>query len=86
MLGQNDAGAGIVSAVEPQFPVRRQQRRQPAVQALQPRRPFRDGDAARRSIASPDARSAAMAMPALSNWNAPGSEGGGRSMAPRASL
>ena len=86
MLGQRDAGAGIVAAIEPQFPVRRQQRGQPSVQALQPRRPLRRGDARgdrASGTARPEARNAAIAMPALSSWNAPGSDGGGRSRAPR---
>ena len=40
MRAEHLAGAGIVAAVQPELPARRQQRGQPAVQALQPRRPF----------------------------------------------
>ena len=45
VFGQDDAGAGVVAAVQPKFPIRRQQIGQTAVQALQPRGPFGAGQA-----------------------------------------
>ena len=45
VFGQDHAGAGVVAAVQPKFPIRRQQIGQAAVQALQPCGPFGAGQA-----------------------------------------
>src|SRR5271165_4483118 len=42
---QDNTGAGIVAAVQPQLPIRRQKPRETSVQALQPSGPFSMGDA-----------------------------------------
>ena len=85
VLGQRRAGAGIVAAVEPQLPVRRQQRRQLPAQPLQSGRPFRRAMPPRdRRRRQPSARGAQRGDgdAGVVELKQPGSDGGGRSSAP----